>query len=154
MHTFGDVHIYENHIEQVKRADFKKEPKAFPTVKIMSKTRDIDKMKPEDVILENYEPLPPIRAELTVAGGLYQKRKMNNPKISIICALSENRVIGQGDRIPWHIKADLIHFKERHFITRSSWGGIHLTHCWVTIREVENRCRNGIISSLPETKII
>ena len=38
---------------------------------------------------------------------------MNNPKISIICALSENRVIGQGDRIPWHIKADLIHFKEK-----------------------------------------
>ena len=38
---------------------------------------------------------------------------MNNPKISIICALSENRVIGQGDRIPWHIKVDLIHFKEK-----------------------------------------
>ena len=74
VHTFGDVHIYENHIEQVKE-QISRKPKAFPTVKILGKIRDIDKMKPEDVILENYEPLPPIRAELTVAGGLYMKKK-------------------------------------------------------------------------------
>ena len=38
---------------------------------------------------------------------------MNNPKLSIICALSENRVIGKGDLIPWHIRADLVRFKEK-----------------------------------------
>jgi dihydrofolate reductase len=36
-----------------------------------------------------------------------------NPRISIICALSENRVIGSGDRIPWHIREDLLRFKEK-----------------------------------------
>lgn len=36
-----------------------------------------------------------------------------NPRISIICAISENRVIGQDDRIPWHIKADLVRFKNK-----------------------------------------
>ena len=38
---------------------------------------------------------------------------MNTPRISIICALSQNRVIGNGDRIPWHIRADLIRFKDK-----------------------------------------
>lgn len=37
----------------------------------------------------------------------------HTPRISIICALSENRLIGQGDHIPWHIKDDLIRFKEK-----------------------------------------
>lgn len=32
--------------------------------------------------------------------------------ISLIAALAENRVIGKGNRIPWHIKDDLIHFKQ------------------------------------------
>jgi len=32
--------------------------------------------------------------------------------VSLIAALSENRVIGEGNRIPWHIKEDLLHFKE------------------------------------------
>jgi dihydrofolate reductase len=33
--------------------------------------------------------------------------------ISLIAALTESRVIGKGNRIPWHIKDDLIHFKEK-----------------------------------------
>lgn len=37
----------------------------------------------------------------------------HNPRISMICALSENRVIGRGDRIPWHIKGDLMRFKRK-----------------------------------------
>lgn len=74
VHTFGDVHIYENHVAQVKE-QISRKPKAFPTIKIVGKTRDVNKMKPEDIILENYEPLPPIKAPFTVAGGLYQKKK-------------------------------------------------------------------------------
>ena len=37
---------------------------------------------------------------------------MNNPKVSLIAALSENRVIGKGNSLPWHIPEDLKHFKE------------------------------------------
>lgn len=36
---------------------------------------------------------------------------MNNPKLSIVSAISENRVIGKENKIPWHIKEDLIHLK-------------------------------------------
>ncbi len=34
------------------------------------------------------------------------------PLISIIAAMSENRVIGRGNRLPWHLPADLAHFKD------------------------------------------
>ena len=34
------------------------------------------------------------------------------PLISIVVAMSDNRVIGRGNRLPWHLPADLVHFKE------------------------------------------
>ncbi|MBI2465416.1 thymidylate synthase, partial [Candidatus Shapirobacteria bacterium] len=72
VHTFGDVHIYENHLEQVKE-QLKREPKPFPTVTIDSSVKDIDDFKPEHVTLKNYDPHPVLKGELTVAGGLYEK---------------------------------------------------------------------------------
>lgn len=36
---------------------------------------------------------------------------MNNPKISLIVAMSENRVIGKDNKLPWHIPEDLRRFK-------------------------------------------
>ena len=71
IHTFGDVHIYENHIEQVKE-QLKRKPKLFPSVRIEGALKDLDDFKPEMVILENYDPHPPIKGELTVAGGYYE----------------------------------------------------------------------------------
>ena len=38
---------------------------------------------------------------------------MNTPLISIICALTDDRVIGYQNKIPWHIKDDLVRFKEK-----------------------------------------
>lgn len=38
---------------------------------------------------------------------------MNNPKISIICAIAENRAIGKNNQLLWHIKEDFNHFKEK-----------------------------------------
>lgn len=38
---------------------------------------------------------------------------MNTPKISIIAALSENRVIGRNNKMPWHIKEDLVRLKQK-----------------------------------------
>lgn len=71
IHTFGDVHIYENHIEQV-REQLKREPKPFPTVRIEPKVTDIDSFRPEHVILEGYDPHPMLKGDLTVAGGFYE----------------------------------------------------------------------------------
>jgi dihydrofolate reductase len=40
------------------------------------------------------------------------KREVQHPHISLIAAMSENRVIGRGNQLPWHMPADLKHFKE------------------------------------------
>src|SRR6185369_8915171 len=73
IHTFGDVHIYGNHVEQVKE-QLTRKPKPFPTVKIARRLKSIDDFKTEDVILENYESHPMMKGELTVAGGLFDKK--------------------------------------------------------------------------------
>ncbi len=80
VHTFGDLHIYENHIEQAKE-QLTREPKAFPTLKINGSNVTLDTFKPEMVELQNYEAHPPIKAELTVAGG-YNKQ-MHGAKTSV-----------------------------------------------------------------------
>lgn len=74
IHTFGDVHVYENHIEQVKE-QLTREPRPLPTLKIDSSVNDIDDFRPEHVILEGYDPHPPIKAELTIAGGFYEPER-------------------------------------------------------------------------------
>lgn len=68
IHTFGDVHVYENHREQV-REQLSREPKPFPTVTFSQDFDSLDSFKPEHVQLEGYEPHAAIKAELTVAGG-------------------------------------------------------------------------------------
>ncbi|KKR25649.1 MAG: Thymidylate synthase [Microgenomates group bacterium GW2011_GWC1_39_7] len=72
IHVYGDIHIYENHIEQVKE-QLKRKPRPFPTVRIVGKLNKLEDFTPDKVILEDYDPYPPIKAELTVSGGFYQK---------------------------------------------------------------------------------
>lgn len=75
VHTFGDVHIYENHIEQMKE-QIKRKPKPFPQVRLVGKLNKLEDFTPDKIILENYDPYATIKAELVVAGGLYEgKRK-------------------------------------------------------------------------------
>jgi thymidylate synthase len=68
VHTFGDAHIYENHFDQVKEQT-SRIPKKFPTLKINPKVKKIDGFKFEDFELQNYDPHPPIKGEITVVGG-------------------------------------------------------------------------------------
>ncbi|MBU2101482.1 thymidylate synthase [Patescibacteria group bacterium] len=72
IHTFGDIHIYENHIDAV-REQLQREPKDFPKVKIESGVKNLDDFKTEHVILEGYEPHPTIKAKLVVSGGYFSK---------------------------------------------------------------------------------
>ena len=74
IHTYGDIHIYENHIEQVKE-QLKRKPRSFPTVKIVGKMNSLADFTPDKVVLEGYNPYPSIKAELTVAGGYFEKKK-------------------------------------------------------------------------------
>ena len=68
VHTFGDAHIYENHYSQV-REQLKREPRPFPTMTINPNLKNIDNIKFEDFTLENYDPHPAIKGEVTVVGG-------------------------------------------------------------------------------------
>ncbi len=68
IHTFGDVHIYENHIEQAKE-QLTREPHDFPTIKFTNSFDSLESFRPEFVELVGYSPEASIKAELTVAGG-------------------------------------------------------------------------------------
>ena len=68
--SFGDVHIYSNHMTQVKE-QLKRKPRPFPKMKINPKVKNIDDFKLEDFELEDYNPYPPIKGEVTVVGGFW-----------------------------------------------------------------------------------
>lgn len=72
VHTFGDVHIYENHIEQAKE-QLVREPLLFPQVEISDEVSSLDAFRPEHVKLVDYQSHDAIKAELTVAGGYNKK---------------------------------------------------------------------------------
>ncbi len=73
IHTFGDVHIYNNHIGAMKE-QLKRKPRPFPKIKIDPSVRKLEDFRPELVELIDYDPYPSIAAELTIAGGLYDPR--------------------------------------------------------------------------------
>jgi len=77
IHTFGDFHIYENHREQVKE-QLTREPRPFPRVRFTEDFDSLDSFRPESVELDGYDAHPPIKAELTVAGG-YNKGLHGTP---------------------------------------------------------------------------
>lgn len=74
VHTFGDVHIYEIHLDQVKE-QLKRKPMRFPTVSFTHPFETIDEFKTEYVSLNEYQFHPPIKAALSVSGGYFEKKK-------------------------------------------------------------------------------
>lgn len=65
VHTFGDVHIYSNHMEQV-NLQLSREPFDLPTMRINPDVKDIFSFKYEDFVLENYKYHPGIKAPVAV----------------------------------------------------------------------------------------
>lgn len=65
IHTFGDAHLYSNHIEQAKE-QLTRKPFALPTMKLNSEVKDLFDFKFEDFTLENYQSHPHIKAPVAI----------------------------------------------------------------------------------------
>ena len=65
IHTFGDAHLYLNHLEQA-RLQLQRTPRKLPTMRLNPAVKDIFAFRYEDFALEGYDPHPHIKAEVAV----------------------------------------------------------------------------------------
>ena len=65
VHTFGDLHLYSNHLDQA-RLQLTRDPRPLPTLAVNPDVKDIDAFTFEDFTLENYDPHPHIKAEVSI----------------------------------------------------------------------------------------
>lgn len=65
VHSFGDVHIYNNHFDQVKK-QLERTPRALPQMKLNPEVKDLFSFEFEDFRLENYDPYPGIKAPVAI----------------------------------------------------------------------------------------
>lgn len=65
VHTFGDLHLYSNHVEQA-REQLQREPRPLPQMILNSRRRELGEFVYEDFVLEDYDPHPAIKAPIAV----------------------------------------------------------------------------------------
>jgi len=65
VHTFGDAHLYLNHLEQA-RTQLGREPRPLPTMRLNPSVKSIYEFQYEDFTLEHYDPHPAIKAPIAV----------------------------------------------------------------------------------------
>jgi thymidylate synthase len=65
VHTFGDAHLYSNHLEQVEE-QLSREPRSLPVMAINPSVKDLFSFQFDDFELQGYDPHPPISAPVAV----------------------------------------------------------------------------------------
>ena len=65
VHTFGDLHLYSNHLEQAKE-QLSREPRLLPVMRVNPEVKDIHEFVFEDFAIEEYDPHPHIKAPVAV----------------------------------------------------------------------------------------
>ncbi|HAM72874.1 MAG TPA: thymidylate synthase [Verrucomicrobiales bacterium] len=65
VHTFGDLHLYSNHLEQAK-LQLTREPRPLPTLRLNPAVKDIHQFRFEDIEIIGYDPHPAIKAPVAV----------------------------------------------------------------------------------------
>jgi len=65
IHTFGDLHLYTNHLDQA-REQLARAPRPLPRMKLAPERRELDEFVYEDFLLEDYDPHPAIKAPVAV----------------------------------------------------------------------------------------
>ncbi|HLT97330.1 MAG TPA: thymidylate synthase [Acidimicrobiia bacterium] len=65
VHTFGDAHLYSNHIEQA-RIQLERDPRPLPTLRLNPERRALDEFDLDDIEVLGYDPHPAIRAPIAV----------------------------------------------------------------------------------------
>jgi len=65
IHTFGDAHIYSNHMEQIK-TQLSREPKELPVLKLNKEIKSVFDFEMDDITIEGYDPHPAIKAPVAV----------------------------------------------------------------------------------------
>ena len=64
VHTFGDAHLYENHVDQA-REQLARQPRVLPTLKL-APIKSLFDLKADDIAIEGYDPWPAIKAPVAV----------------------------------------------------------------------------------------